>query len=91
MAFDVNVLNLLNQDTVTSVWTQLNIGTVYGGALGITNREFNIAWQNGTLLPLILNFINASPDRQEKRYKQPFTFQSPRAVRFGFRFFSKGI
>jgi len=86
MAFDVNASNLLDQDTVTSVWTQLNIGTVYGSSLGITNRQFNIAWQNGTLLPQILNFINASPDRQEKRYGQPFTFQSPRAVRFGFRF-----
>jgi hypothetical protein len=85
MAFDVNVSNLLDQDTVTSVWSQLNIGQVYGGALGITNREFNIGYQNGTLLPAILSFINASPDRQEKRYKQPLTFQGPRTVRFGFR------
>jgi hypothetical protein len=85
MAFDVNVSNLLDQDTVTSVWSQLNIGQVYDTALGITRREFNIGYQNGTLLPAITSFINASIDRQEKRYKQPLTFQSPRSVRFGFR------
>lgn len=85
MAFDVNVSNLFNQDTVTSIWSQLNIGQVYGSALGITNRQFNIGYQNGTLLPAIQSFINASPDRQEKRYGQPLTFQGPRGVRFGFR------
>jgi hypothetical protein len=92
MAVDVNVSNLLDQDTVTNIWTQLNIGQVYGAALTLadpthplTNREFNIGYQNGTLLPRIQSWINASIDRQEKRYKQPLTFQSPRSVRFGFR------
>ena len=86
VAFDVNVSNLFDQDTVTSFWTQMNIGQVYNTALGITRREFNIGYQNGTLLPAILTYINARPDRQDKLYNQPFTFQSPRAVRFGFRF-----
>jgi hypothetical protein len=86
MAFDVNVLNLFDQDTVTSVWTTMNQGITYGNALGITNREYNIGYQNGTLLPRILGFINERADRQDARYNKPFTFQSARSVRFGFRF-----
>ena len=86
LAADVNVSNLFDQDTVTSVWTTMNQGAVYGNALGITNREYNIRYQNGTILQDILTFINARPDRLDARYKQPFTFQGQRAIRFGFRF-----
>lgn len=85
VAFDVNVSNLFNQDTVTSLWTQMNIGQVYNTALVISRREFNIGYQNGTLLPAILKYINDLPTRQDKQYKQPYTFQGPRVVRFGFR------
>ena len=85
MALDVNVSNLFDQDTMTSVWTTMNQGAVYGSALGITNREYNIRYQNGEILEDILDFINARPDRLDARYKQPFTFQGSRTVRFGFR------
>lgn len=87
MVFDVNVSNLLDQDTVTSVWSNMTPSgvRVYGSALGITNKAYNIAYQNGGLLPGILAFINARPDQSDVRYKMPFTFQSPRSVRFGFR------
>jgi len=87
MALDLNVLNLLNQDTVTSVWTNITGPgvRVYGTALGLTNNAYNLKYMNGELLPAILSFINARADRVDERYEQPFTFQGPRVVRFGFR------
>jgi hypothetical protein len=43
-------------------------------------------YTSGALLQPILDRINASPDRPDVRYKMPQLFQSPRQVRFGFRF-----
>jgi hypothetical protein len=93
MAADLNFLNLFDQATVTGIYTTMNpsTATVSAGALfpQLSTAAANVAYVNGytdgTLLPAILARIASQPDRSDIRYKQPFLYQSPRTVRFGFR------
>jgi hypothetical protein len=93
MAFDVNVLNLFDQDTVTNFFNVMNpsSATVSATALfpALTVQAANVAYSNGyangTLLPAILARIASQPDRSDVRYKLPNQYQGPRTVRFGFR------
>lgn len=90
MAFDLNFLNLFDQSTVTGVYTTMNPSTaqINGPALGFPNTTTGYAngYTGGTLLNAILARIASQPDRSDVRYKLPHLFQSPRTVRFGFRF-----
>lgn len=88
MAFDFNVLNLFDQATVTGIYTTVNPSTapVNAAALGLSQVAYANGLTGGTLLPQILARIASQPDRSDIRYKQPFLYQSPRAVRFGVRF-----
>ena len=88
-AFDFNVLNLFDQSAVTAIYTVMNPSTaqVNGPALGFPNTTSGYAngYTNGTLLNAILARVASQPDRSDIRYKMPYLYQSPRAVRFGFR------
>lgn len=93
MAFDLNFLNLWDQDTVTTIYQVLNTtaGRPNDAAMFPTATAaqrpllYANAYTSGALLQPILDRIAASPDRPDVRYGQPQLFQSPRAVRFGFR------
>lgn len=93
MAFDLNVLNLLDQDTVTGIYQTMNttVGRPNDAAFfptvcpGACSRLYTNGYTSGALLQSILTHIAASPDRPDIRYKSPQLFQGPRAVRFGFR------
>jgi hypothetical protein len=86
-AGDLNILNLLDQDTVTGIYPTMNTttGRPSDAGLGLTAAQYANGYTSGALLQPILNRIAASPDRPDIRYKQPQLFQSPRQVRFGFR------
>ena len=86
--FDVNFLNLFNQSTVTAVYTVLNPSSapVNAGALGLSQVNYANGLTGGTLLPAIYARIASQPDRSDIRYGQPYLYQSPRTVRFVFRF-----
>lgn len=91
MAFDFNVLNLFDQDTVTGVYPTLNPSTApvnAGAVAGGSQQAYVNGWTSGSLLPTIQTFLNdpARPDRKDIRYGQPQIFQGPRAIRFGMRF-----
>ena len=87
MAFDINFLNLWDQDTVTGIYPTLNTttGRPSDAGLGLTATQYANLYTSGALLQPILARIAASPDRPDIRYKSPQLFQSPRQVRFGFR------
>ncbi|HET9785824.1 MAG TPA: TonB-dependent receptor, partial [Pyrinomonadaceae bacterium] len=87
MAFDVNFLNLWDQATVTGVYTTMNPSTapVNAAALGLTQVQYANGLTDGSLLDRIFARIASQPDRSDIRYKQPFLYQLPRTVRFGFR------
>jgi hypothetical protein len=89
LAFDLNFLNVWDQSTVTAIYTVMNPSTaqVNGPALGFPNTTTGYAngYTSGALLDAILARIASAPDRSDIRYKQPYLYQSPRTVRFGFR------
>lgn len=93
IAGDINFTNLWDQDTVTGVYPTMNTtaGRPNDAALfpAATAGQRPVLYANGyttgALLQTILTHIGASPDRPDARYKMPQLYQSPRAVRFGFR------
>jgi hypothetical protein len=86
-AFDLNFLNLFDQATVTGIYTTVNPSTapVNAAALGLTQVQYANGLTSGTLLSQINARIASQADRSDLRYKDPFLFQAPRTVRFGFR------
>ena len=87
LAFDLNFLNLFDQQTVTGIYTTMNpsSATVSAAALGLSQVAYANGYTSGTILNAILARIASQPDRSDIRYKMPFLYQSPRQVRFGFR------
>ena len=87
LAFDLNFLNLFDQATVTGIYTTMNPSSapVNAAALGLSQVNYANGITGGTLLPAMLARIASQPDRSDVRYKQPFLYQTPRVVRFGFR------
>ena len=88
-AFDLNFLNLFDQDVVTGVYPTLNPSSAPVNAAAIAGGS-QIAYVNGytdgSLLNAILARISSQADRSDVRYKLPQVYQSPRVTRFGFRF-----
>jgi hypothetical protein len=87
LAFDLNLLNLFDQATVAGVYTTMNPSSapVNAAALGLSNVAYANGYTGGTLLNAINARIASQADRSDVRYGQPFLYQSPRVVRFGFR------
>jgi hypothetical protein len=88
MAFDLNFLNLFDQKTVTGVYTTVNPSSapVNAAALGLSQVQYANGITDGSLLPAFLARVASTAERSDIRYKQPFLYQTPRAVRFGVRF-----
>ncbi|MFY9618763.1 MAG: TonB-dependent receptor [Pyrinomonadaceae bacterium] len=88
MAFDLNVLNLFDQATVTGVYTTVNPSTapVNAAALGLSQVAYANGITGGTLLNQMQARVASQPDRSDIRYGLPFLYQSPRTLRFGVRF-----
>jgi hypothetical protein len=86
-AFDLNFLNLFDQDAVTGVYPTLNPSSapVNPAALGVSALVYANRYTDGSLLAPIEARIASQPDRSDERYGLPQLFQSPRQVRFGFR------
>src|SRR5258705_4275155 len=87
IAFDLNFLNLFDQAAVAGVYTTMNPSSapVNAAALGLSQVNYANGLTAGTLLNSIVARIASQPDRSDVRYGQPFLYQSPRTVRFGFR------
>jgi hypothetical protein len=87
IAIDLNFLNLFDQATVTGIYTTMNPSSapVNAAALGLSNVAYTNGYTGGTLLAAINARIASQADRSDIRYRQPFLYQTPRIVRFGFR------
>jgi hypothetical protein len=98
LAFDLNFLNLFDQDTVTAVYTVMNPSTapVNAAALGFflpppnqtiaDQVRYANGYTSGTSLAAIQARIASQADRSDIRYGMPYLYQSPRVTRFGLRF-----
>ena len=92
IAGDLNITNLLDQDTVTAVYPTLNTTTsrpndaaFFTPCPGTCSRDYANAYTSGALLTQILNRINTVAGAKDARYGLPHLYQGPRQVRFGFR------
>jgi hypothetical protein len=91
--FDVNVLNLFNENNVTSVWTVISPDDIAGEDIGITAppggsvelQTFRAVFNGGIANRITAGLANGTLNR-DARFNQPLTRQIPRQVRFGFRF-----
>ena len=94
MAFDLNIGNLWDQDTVTAIYPTMNTTTgrpndaaMFPAAPSTQRaRLYANAYITGALLQPILDRIATTTGAIDNRYKKPQIFQGPREVRFGFRF-----
>ena len=94
VAADLNFLNFWDQATVTGIYSTMNTttGRPNDAALfplassGLRASLYANGYTSGALLQPILNLINSNPAAIDNRYKMPQLYQSPRTVRFGFRF-----
>lgn len=87
LAFDVNVLNLLDQKTVTSVFNTLSAVNVSEGTLcpGETIVQCINRLTSGQLASGAMTYLNGAASRRDSRYGLDNGFQGPRSVRFGLR------
>ncbi|HKP68649.1 MAG TPA: TonB-dependent receptor [Pyrinomonadaceae bacterium] len=94
LALDLNILNLLDQDTVTGVYPTMNTTTgrpndaamFPAATTGERARLYANGYTSGALLQPILTHLNADPaNRLDQRYGKDQLFQGSRIVRFGFR------
>lgn len=88
VAFDLSLMNIWDQAAVTGVYPTMNTttGRPSDAGLGLSAKDYANGYTSGALLQTILSHLSASPDRPDGRYKMPQLYQSPRSVRFGFRF-----
>ena len=85
---DLNILNLLNQDIVTSLFTTRSGVTLSPSTFGLSEIAGANAFTNGELSGRINTFLQGTPtalNRLNSAYGQANGFQGPRSVRFGFR------
>ncbi len=85
---DLNILNLLNQDIVTSLFTTKTGVTLSPATFGLSEIAGANAFTSGELSGRINTFLQGTPtalNRLNSAYGQANGFQGPRSVRFGFR------
>lgn len=81
---DLNILNLFDQDTVTSYHTQKSVPSPSFATLGYGEVDGVNAFTSGQLSTAIATYLSA-PGRTDARLGLANGFQGPRNVRFGFR------
>jgi hypothetical protein len=88
LMFDMNVLNLFNQATVTDLFTNISPANLTASNFGVTGGESGAiqAVFNGGLTSKTTNLINTSKITSDARYKAAQSYQAPREIRFGLGF-----
>jgi hypothetical protein len=92
LRFEVNVLNIFNENNVTSIYPQISPDSLSNTTFGISDatglgelNTFRAIFNGGLRDKIVAGLANGSI-KKDARYNQPLTFQIPRQVRFGFRF-----
>jgi hypothetical protein len=88
-AFDLNITNLFNEANVIDINNTIDSGTAIRCddiQSGMTATEcMNYILTNG-ITSNVNTFLASDPVNRSALYKVPSSFQTPRSVRFGFRF-----
>jgi hypothetical protein len=96
LKFEVNALNVFNENNVTSVFQLISPDSLTGTTFGFTDPAtaetdtFRAIFAGGLTDQIVAGFDRpvGDPGRiaRDVRYGLPRTFQTPRQIRFGFRF-----
>lgn len=87
LAADVNVINLFDEDNITSYYNTLSAVTITEAALGFSDPVAAAnALTAGQLYNTVQTYMNGAPNRKDARYGLANGYQAPRSVRFGLRF-----
>ncbi|MDQ4122352.1 MAG: TonB-dependent receptor [Acidobacteriota bacterium] len=88
MSFDLNILNLFDEENVTGIYSNptqtSSFGRTTAGFGGGSYVDVINRFNRGELLTALQNLVNNTATR-DPRYQQANAFQGPRSVRFGFR------
>ncbi|MDT4897604.1 MAG: hypothetical protein QOH25_2681 [Acidobacteriota bacterium] len=96
LKFEVNALNVFNENNVTSVFQLISPDSLTGTTFGFTNAAtaetdtIRAIFAGGLTNQIIAGFNRPAGDpgriARDVRYGLPRTFQTPRQIRFGFKF-----
>lgn len=88
LVFDLDILNLFNEANVLTVFDNISSTNITPEQIGLpTNTPAAEAiFQRTNTRDKIVALFNANPSLKDVRFGIPNSFQSPRSVRFGFRF-----
>jgi hypothetical protein len=88
LMFDMNVLNLFNQATVTDLFTNVSPANLTASNFGVNGGEAGAiqAVFNGGLTSRTMGLLNSSSISSDARYKAAQSYQAPREIRFGLGF-----
>ena len=97
LKFEVNALNVFNENNVTSVFQLISPDSLTGTTFGFTNAAtaetdtIRAIFAGGLTDQIVAGFDRPVGDprriARDVRYGLPRTFQTPRQIRFGFKFF----
>jgi hypothetical protein len=97
LKFEVNALNVFNENNVTSVFQLISPDSLTGSTFGFTNAAtaetdtIRAIFAGGLTDQIVAGFSRPAGDPRriasDVRYGLPRTFQTPRQIRFGFKFF----
>jgi hypothetical protein len=89
LAFDVNIINLFDEENVTLKFRDFGGATQLGANLGLGDEPttINVLLTKGVLAEALAYLNNpAFPNRKNTAFGLPTTFQGPRQIRMGVRF-----
>jgi hypothetical protein len=96
LKFEINALNVFNENNVTSVFQLISPDSLTGTTFGFTNAAtaetdtIRAIFAGGLTDQIVAGFNRPAGDprrvARDVRYGLPRTFQTPRQVRFGFKF-----
>ena len=84
--FNLDVLNAFNEANVVTRSQIINARVDFAALFEGTGPEVIRQYFAAGSKQRILDYINSRPDLKDASYNQPSGFQTPRSVRFGFRF-----
>ncbi len=96
LKFEINALNVFNENNVTSVFQLISPDSLTGTTFGFTNAAtaetdtIRAIFNGGLTDQIVAGFDRPAGDprriARDVRYGLPRTFQTPRQIRFGFKF-----
>ena len=88
IVFDLDVLNLFNEANVIAVFDNISSVNIPATDIGLSANapEAEAQFQRTNTRDKINAILNSPSGSKDARFGLPNTFQSPRTVRFGFRF-----